>query len=218
MKHSIRYDCRHLLFFRHLLLFICMTVVILSLSLFTSCKNTKVDKATADQEALRQVLYVQSLYNTHPGEDIVPQLVDVIDSMRNAGRNPYYFAAVNILIDRLFSDGRFAEADSLAVRMGTEALEDRDSISMAMAKRVRAQMLYKLSQPEGAFKVLEPAGSYIPNPYRSGSDFGTATSILEWLWIIARELGDTVNMNKAGMSYANMVETNSTLNAWNDAT
>ncbi|MDE5880649.1 MAG: helix-turn-helix domain-containing protein [Muribaculaceae bacterium] len=195
-----------------------MTVVILSLSLFTSCKNTKVDKATADQEALRQVLYVQSLYNTHPGEDIVPQLVDVIDSMRNAGRNPYYFAAVNILIDRLFSDGRFAEADSLAVRMGTEALEDSDSISMAMAKRVRAQMLYKLSQPEGAFKVLEPAGSYIPNPYRSGSDFGTATSIQEWLWIIARELGDTVNMNKAGMSYANMVETNSTLNDWNDAT
>ncbi|MDE6338134.1 MAG: helix-turn-helix transcriptional regulator [Muribaculaceae bacterium] len=218
MKYSISYDCRHLLFFRHLLPIICVTVFVFSLSVFSSCKKAEVDRAATDQESLRQVLYVQSLYNNHPGEDIVPQIMDVIDSMRNAGRNPYYFAAVNVLIDRLFSDGRFSEADSLAVRMGKEALEDRDSLSMAMAKRVRAQMLYKLSQPEEAFKLLEPAGAYITNPYHSGSDFGTATSIQEWLWIIARDLGDTANMNKAGMSYANMVETNSALNDWNDAT
>lgn len=218
MKCSIRYDCRHLFPFRHLLPFICVTVFILSLFVFSSCKKTEIDRTAEKQEALRQVLYVQSLYNTHPGEDIVPQIVNIIDSMRNAGRNPYYFAAVNILIDRLFSDGRFAEADSLAVRMGEEAFEDRDSISMAMAKRVRAQMLYKLSQPEGAYKVLESAGSYIANPYRSDSDFGTATSIEEWLWIIARELGDTVNMNKAGISYAHMVEENTRLNNRNDTT
>lgn len=212
MKHSTRYDCQCLLSFTF------VTVYILSLSVLLSCKKTEPDKTTEGSTALRQVLYVQSLYNNHPNEDIVPQITDVIDSMKNAGRNPYYFAAVNVLIDRLFSDGRFAEADSLAVRMKEEALEDCDSISMAMAKRVRAQMYYKLSQPERALKELEPAGAYIVNPYRSCSDFGTATSIQEWLWIISRELGDTVNMNKAGMRYAKMVEDNSILNNWNDTT
>ena len=212
MNHSIRYD------YRRLLSFTFVTVFTLSLFVLFSCKKTETDKTAESSASLRQVLYVQSLYNNHPNENIVPQITGVIDSMRNVGRTPYYFAAVNVLIDRLFSDGRFAEADSLAVRMEEEALEDCDSLSMAMAKRVRAQMFYKLSQPERALKELEPAGSYISNPYRSGSDFGTATSIQEWLWIISRELGDTVNMNKAGLAYARMVENYSTLNNWNDTT
>lgn len=212
MKHSIRYNCRHLL------PFIFETVFVLSFSVLFSCKKTEVDETAENCESLRQVLYVQSLYNNHPDEDIVPQITDVIDSMKTAGRNPYYFAAVNVLIDRLFSDGRFAEADSLAVRMEEEALEDCDSLSMAMAKRVRAQMFYKLSQSERALAELEPAGYYITNPYRSRPDFGTATSIQEWLWIISRELGDTVNMNKAGMNYARIVEDNVILNNCHDTT
>lgn len=212
MKHSIRFDCRPLL------PWIFVTIVFLSFSVFFSCKQTEIDKTAADSEALRQVRYIQSLYNSHPGEDIVPQITAVIDSMREAGRNPYYFAAVNVLIDRMFSFGRFAEADSLAVRIGVEAFEDRDSISIAMAKRVRAQMFYKLSQPLRAFKELEPAGNYITNPYRSLSDFGTATSIQEWLWIIARELGDTVSMNKAGLNYALIVNEDSKINNWIDPT
>lgn len=193
-------------------------VVILASTLFFSCKERD-DAANADkEESLSQVLYVQSLYNNHPGEDIVPEISEVIDSMRKSARNPYYFAAINVLIDRLFSDGRFAEADSMAVRMEAEAIEDRDSLSMAMAKRVRAQMFYKLAQAERAMKELEAAGRYITHPYRSGSDFGTATSIEEWLWIIARELGDTVKMNEAGLNYARMVEENSRINHWTDTT
>ncbi len=195
------------------------TVLTMALSgLLFSCGKAAADSAAHDSESLRQVLYVQALYNNHPGGEIVPQITSVVDSMRMAGRNPYYFAAVNILIDRLFSEGRFSEADSLAVRMEEEAIEDRDSISMAMARRVRAQMYYKLSQPARALQELEPAGSYISNPYRTASAFGTATSNQEWVWIIARALGDTARMNEAGLRYASMVDENSSLNGWTDST
>lgn len=195
-----------------------LTAISMSILSLFSCGKKNHNEEDHENETLRQVLYVQSLYNNNPAEDIVPEIIQVIDSMNNSGRNPYYFAAVNILIDRLFSDGRFAEADSLAVRMEEEALEDRDSLSMVMAKRVRAQMYYKLSQPERAFKELETAEAFVTYPYRSRSDFGTATSIQEWLWIVSRELGDTLNMNKAGMQYAKIVEESNLLNRWNDST
>ncbi len=206
IKHSHK-------FMRHLIV---VAASLLTVAVTFSCKKIEHDGTADASESLRQVLYVQSLYNNHPGEDIVPRISEVIDSMRNAGRDPYYFATTNILIDRLFSDGRFAEADSLAVRMGDEALADRDSVSMAMAKRVRAQMFYKLSQPVRAFQELEPAGDFIADPYQSGSNFGTATSIQEWLWIIARELGDTVAMNEAGRRFADLVDGNRRINGWID--
>ncbi len=183
-----------------------------------SSKKKENNSSCANERARRQVMYVQSLYNHNPEEDIVPEIQAVVDSMRVEGRNPYYFAAVNVLIDRLFSEGKFAEADSLAVRMKEEAEEDADSLSMAMAKRVRAQMFYKLSQPSKAFDELSPAGLYISNPYSSGSHFGTATSIQEWLWIISRDLGDTTAMNHAGLNYAEMVEENRKINNWTDST
>lgn len=170
------------------------------------------------EEALRQVLYVQNLYNTNPEDEIVPAIQAVIDSMRFAGRTPYYYAAVNVLIDRLFSEGRFAEADSLAVRMREDALVDGDSLSIAMSKRVRAQMYYKLSQPARALQELMPGGGYIADPYRSLPDFGTATSIQEWIWIIARELGDTAAMNQAGIDYSRIVDDNQKINHWTDST
>ncbi|MDE6340982.1 MAG: helix-turn-helix transcriptional regulator [Muribaculaceae bacterium] len=182
-----------------------------------SCKRTESD-GDGSPESLRRVLYVQSLYNNHPGDDIVPLITSVIDSMRNAGRDPYYFAAVNILIDRLFSDGRFSEADSLAVSMEEEASEDDDSVSMAMARRVRAQMYYKLEQPARSLRELQTAASYITHPYRSASDFGTATSICEWLWIVARELGDTATMNNAGLQFSRLVEDNEKIHNRNDST
>lgn len=197
---------------------ILVAICFLSFSAFLSCGKTESGKNPSDGSSLRQVLYVQSLYNNHPGEDIIPQIAAVIDSMSVAGRDPYYFAAMNILIDRLFSDGRFAEADSLAVRMGAEAMEDRDSISIGMAKRVRAQMYYKLSQPSRALRELEAAGSYITHPFRTNSDFGTATSIQEWLWIVARELGDTATMNKAGLQYARLVDECGRINNRSDST
>ena len=88
---------------------------------------------------------------------------------------------------------------------------------MAMARRVRAQMYYKLSQPSRALEELESADNYIESPYRSNSAFGTATSNLEWLWIIARELGDTLKMNRAGLHYAQLVDEHQRINNWTDS-
>lgn len=193
------------------------------LALWCGCGRHDGEAATekqrqAEQKALERVLYVQQLYNMKPGEDIIPRIKATVDSMRRDGRNPYYYAAVNVLIDRLFSKGRFTEADSLAVIMATEAREDNDSLSIAMAHRVRAQMFYKLFVPEQALSELSSAPSYISHPYRSGSDFGTATSVQEWLWIISREIGDTLAMNRAGMEYARMVEENTRINNQEDPT
>lgn len=75
-----------------------------------------------------------------------------------------------------------------------------------MARRVKAQMLFNLSQPQRAMQELTPTEAYTSNPYRSSSDFGTASNILEWKWIIARELGDTALMNEAGLRFAQIVE------------
>ncbi len=182
------------------------------------CRNATPSKTSDDGRTLRQVLYVQDLYNNHPKENITPVITAVIDSMRQESRNPYYFAALNILIDRLFSEGRFSEADSLAVRMEEEAKQDRDSTSMAIAKRVRAQMFFKLSQTEKAFRELAPAADFIADPCRTASAFGTASSIQEWLWIIARELGDTAAMNRAGRRFAYLVEKYEDVNNWSDST
>ena len=192
-----------------------MLVVMLGCTRHDRSLNAE-EKAGSDGKALERVLYVQRLYNLNPGKNIVPQLKATVDSMRNDGRNAYYYAAVNVLIDRLFTEGRFAEADSLAVSRRDEAIEDNDSLAIAMAKRVRAQMFYKVFVPKMAYSELSSAQHYIAHPYRSGSDFGTATSIQEWLWISSRRLQDTVAMNKAGLKYAHLVEENSRINRLED--
>lgn len=183
-----------------------------------SCLNIERETGKeSNEEGLRQVLQVQRIYNLNPDEDIVPELKSIIDSMRNNGRDEYYFAATNVLIDRLFSYGRYAEADSLAVKMKEEAEEDADSTSMAIARRVRAQMFYKLSQPYRALDELRPGSELLRDPLRSVATFGTATSILEWMWIIEKSVGDTVNMNRAGEEYARLVEEASGIKSWNDS-
>ncbi|MDE7109059.1 MAG: hypothetical protein K2O49_03715, partial [Muribaculaceae bacterium] len=112
--------------------------------ILVSCgKGRQVNAEEENALSLRRVQHVQNLYNMDPGGEIVPEITSVIDSMRTSGMDRYYFAAVNVLIDRLFRDGRLAEADSLAVRMRNEAETVGDSVSLAMARRVRGQMFYK---------------------------------------------------------------------------
>ena len=173
--------------------------------LLTSC--SKGNEGYDHDEAVRRVLEVQKIQNLNPGDPLaVPRMETIIDSMCASGKDACYFGAVNVLIDRLFSDGRYAEADSLAVRMLHDAEEAYDSISISMAKRVRAQIFFKLSQPERAMKEIVSAQGYISDPLRSGSDFGTATSIDEWIHIIARANADTASMASAGKRYADTVD------------
>lgn len=196
---------------------ILIPVVVFFAILSLSCKRSnKESEGNSNEQGLRQVLQVQRIYNLNPGADIVPELTLIIDSMKNNGRDEYYFAATNVLIDRLFSEGRFAEADSLATRMKVEAGEEADSLSIAMARRVRAQMLYKLSQPQRALDELRPASDLLKDPMQSGAAFGTATSILEWLWIIEKAIGDTEGMNTAGLEYARLVDEASNIKSWDD--
>lgn len=212
MKCDYRYDWK-----------LSLSVMLAGMSLLLilvmiSCDGYKNDKPYDEREAKRQVLQIQSLYNHHPAEEIGPQIQSIIDSMKMAGRSPYYFAANNILIDRSFSEGRFAEADSLAVNMEAEAKENGDSVAIAMVRRVRAQMYYKLFQPELALKELSSCEEYIEDPHSSSSAFGTATSIQEWIWIVSRELGDSTTMNDAGLRYAEMVENHHKIHHWTDST
>lgn len=176
------------------------------------------ERAASEDVARRRALQIQELFNLNPGPEILPRLELIADSMRRDGRHTYYFAALNVIIDRLFSEGSYMKADSLAVRMNDEAMEMRDSLSIAIAKRVRAQMLYKLSQPERALEQLESAEPYLIDPFRSGKEFATASNIREWLWIVSRALGDTARMNREGIAYAELVDRNTEINKWSDPT
>lgn len=159
------------------------------------------------EEAVRRVLEVQRLQNLNPGNsEAVPLMEAIIDSMGRSGKDGCYFGAINVLIDRLFADGRYAEADSLAIRMHKEAFQADDSLSMAMAKRVRAQILFKLSQSDRALEEIQSAMPYVSDPLASGTAFGTATSIDEWTHIIARANSDSTLMDEAGERYADTVE------------
>ncbi len=171
------------------------------------------------EEAVKRVLRVQQLQNLNPGDPaVVPVMEAIIDSMRVSRRDACYFGAVNVLIDRLFSDGRYTEADSLAVRMQTEATEQQDSVAMAMAKRMRAQIFFKLSQPDRALEELQGALPYIKNPIQTTAEFGTSTSIDEWIHIIATSLSDTALINNSGLRFAETVDDERISGLWNDTT
>ena len=118
--------------------------------LLTGCGSAADD--TSDDLSLRRVMTVQALRNLSPGTGCASEMEIIIDSMRTDKKDACYFAAVNVLIDELFSDGRYSEADRLAVKMHEEANQMGDSLSLAMAKRVRAQMFYKLNQPQHALR------------------------------------------------------------------
>ena len=196
---------------RHILTYLACMFVLLS-----ACCDRGSDSYD-QKEAVRRVLTVQKLQNMNPGNPlVVPRMESIVDSMRKSGKDACYFGAVNVLIDRMFSDGRYAEADSLAVRMQHDAEEVADSLAMAMAKRVRAQILYKLSQSDRAMQEALSALPYATDPLRSGTSFGTSTSLDEWLHIIARANSDTAVMTQAGNHYAETVRRNMSVNSWSD--
>lgn len=185
--------------------------------MLSGCSDGKeeYDHATS----VRRVLKVQQLQNLQPRNPaVVPQMQAIVDSMGAAGRDACYYGAINVLIDRLFSDGRYAEADSLAVRMQVEARTQNDSIAIAMAKRVRAQIYFKLSQPYKAMAEIEDALPYIEHPIQTPVEFSTSTSIYEWQHIIATAQGDTEKANKAGMKYASITGNKSISSIWSDTT
>lgn len=198
---------------RRILTYLVCIIILLPIS--CGRRKTMYDK----DQALRRVLTVQRLQNLNPGNPkVVPQIQAIVDSMRVSGMDACYFGAVNVLIDRLFSDGRYAEADSLAVRLQYEAIQENDSLAIAMSKRVRAQILYKLWQSDRALEEALSALPYVDTPLQSSPKFGTATSINEWIHIIAQAKSDTALMRQSGIQYSDLVRQNMTANSWTDST
>ncbi|MDE5996803.1 MAG: hypothetical protein K2G77_01175, partial [Muribaculaceae bacterium] len=74
------------------------------------------------------------------------------------------------------------------------------------------------SQSDRAQAEALSALSYATDPIKSGTHFGTATSLDEWIHIIARANSDTATMIQAGTRYADTVDRNVSENSWTDPT
>lgn len=193
-------------------------VVAVMLSGFVlSCGRGDSTSGSGADLAERRVLRAQALRNLSPDDDIVPELTLIVDSMARDGRDVCYFAALNVLIDQLFSESRFAEADTLAVRMQHEAEAEDNRLARAIAHRVRGQMLYKLSQPDRALTEFGAARSLIPDSSSGLKEFSTLASIDEWRWIAARAVGDSAMMRRAAQGYAAAVHREMS-RGWRDST
>ncbi len=160
------------------------------------------------EDSLRQamVLKAQTLRNMSPSGDIVNRLRAITDSLGADGHDDYYFASRNVLIDQLFGDNRFAEADAEAIKMEEEALRAANPTARAMSHRVRGQMFFKLSQPYRAMAELDTALSLTPDFRVSLNTFSTGASINEWRAIVGAQLSDTASVSDARRRYIRAVE------------
>ena len=161
-----------------------------------------------DTDSLRKrmVLRAQALRNMDAEENISRRLRAITDSLGHGGHDDYYFAARNVLIDQLFGENRFAEADAEAIRMEEEAREADNPTALAMSHRVRGQMFYKLSQPRRAMAELDTALLLAPGFRGNLNAFSTAASINEWRVIVAAKLGDNARARDARRRYTEAVE------------
>ncbi len=171
----------------------------------------------ADEARRDMVLRAQALLNLGARGDVVGELVAIADSLGQTEKDGFYFAALNVLVDRLFSESRFAEAHSAVLRMENEALSAGNPLARAMSRRVRGQMLYKLSQPEKALVEFDSALAVTPDFRTDLNAFSTFASINEWRVIVARALGDTIARNDARTRYAAAVDSWKA-RGWRDST
>lgn len=180
-----------------------------SLVFIVAMVSVALAEAACDTDSARKemVLRVQSLRNLHPqGKLTVSRITALADSLGAGGHDDYYFAAQNVLVDQLFSENRFAEADAVARRMEEEASDAGNPTARAMSHRVRGQMFYKLSQPSRAMAELDTALSLTPDFRISLNTFSTAASINEWRVIVGTQAGDTATVSDARRRYIRAVD------------
>ncbi|MDE5976245.1 MAG: hypothetical protein K2G69_06835, partial [Muribaculaceae bacterium] len=77
---------------------VALIIVIVLMMTISGCSKKR---ETESDDALRQVLRVQRLQNLYPDADNVPEMETIVDSMGREGKSPYYFAALNVMTDRL---------------------------------------------------------------------------------------------------------------------
>ncbi len=177
--------------------------IIATAVLCVSCSNG--DRTVREEESLRRALEVQRLRNLARGDAVSAKIAAIVDSMREGRHDIFYFSSVNVLIDQLFTEGRFSLADSLASEMIQEAADERDSVAQGVAHRIRGQMFYKLLRPQKAYAEFLQGRSLLPDTTADLQIFSNAASMDEWGWIAARALNDTAGMNRCGRRYAESV-------------
>ena len=169
------------------------------------------------QESCRQALRAQRLRNLSPGGAILPELQLLVDSMSGGRHDVYYYSAVNVLVDQLFGEGRFAEADSLAVRSVSLAGSERYALGEAIGRRIRGQMFYKLGQNDSAAREFGLAARLAGKPGERPQAFSNAASIYEWQWICARAGNDSAAMDSAAAKFSEAVSSRLAV-GWSDST
>lgn len=189
-------------------------LTLLTSSLLAACNQSAVEPQPATQI---QALRAQRLRNLRPSDDILPQLRLLIDSMTSGPHDAYYYSAVNVLVDQLFSEGYFSEADSISLQMMDDARQSGSIIGRAISLRIRGQMLLKLGLPDSARNQFGLAAMLVDSFPRELSSFSNATSIYEWQWLAAAALSDTTGMIQAGNKYATAVERRQAT-GWRDST
>ena len=176
--------------------------------LLTALFATLAVMARPDGDPRRHMaLRAQSLRNLTPeGHDVSGEIRNIADTLGRGGRDAFYFSTLNILVDQLFSEGRFAEADNVVREMDREATAAKDRLARAISRRLRGQMLFKLSQPEMALHELDTALILAPHHELDLNSFSTQTSINEWRAIVSLQLKDTLKAIGAMRSYRTAVD------------
>lgn len=190
------------------------TVLTILLLAIAGCAGQGTDN---DNTGRSRALRMQRLRNLSPGEDALHEMRLTVDSMRRDSRDIFYFASANVLIDQLFSLDHISEADSLASLLVEEATSEANSKTLASARRVKGQILYKLGQPQAALREFELGRGLLRELPDSIDEFSTAASLDEWIWIAARSAADSAHMRSAALRYAAEVERQRNL-GWTDST
>lgn len=192
---------------------VALFAVFVMLLVFSCSRGDRADSNKGRARALR----MQQLRNLTPGGDVLPEMRLIVDSMRRDGKDVYYFAAMNVLIDQLFSRDLIGEADSMATRMIEEARNDDNRLALATAYRVKGQILFKVGRMDSVLQEFGRGRALIDEKPKELDEFSTAAAIDEWIWMAAREIGDTVAMHKAGLRYADEVRSQRVA-GWADST
>ena len=114
--------------------------------------NAQARKDTADL-GFAYASYLQAMANMRPAgfkEEARPIMTFLLDTRQY----DYYFALYNLLINRLFSDQAYRQAQEEAELMYQQAKGIGQPVGMAMALRVQGQIFYKLNLYEKAYSVL----------------------------------------------------------------
>lgn len=140
--------------------------------------NAQARKDTADL-GFAYASYLQAMANMRPTgfkEEARPIMTFLLDTRQY----DYYFALYNLLINRLFSDQAYRQAQEEAELMYQQAKGIGQPVGMAMALRVQGQIFYKLNLYEKAYSVLREGSQTCPSYKESLNAFTTAQSLCEW--------------------------------------